>query len=74
MHHAAKRMIELEWDKELTGSFPMTLKLVITYQLAGSYFIEVRNTCNTMWTGEAVVTSIMYHYLLNTWRLFPTVQ
>ncbi|THU74102.1 hypothetical protein C4D60_Mb04t29810 [Musa balbisiana] len=41
MHHAAKRMIELEWDKELTGSFPMTLKLVITYQPDGSYFIEI---------------------------------
>ncbi|URD96457.1 methylcrotonoyl-CoA carboxylase subunit alpha [Musa troglodytarum] len=41
MHHAAKRMIELEWDKELTGSFPMTLKLVITYQPEGGYFIEI---------------------------------
>ncbi|KAJ8513046.1 hypothetical protein OPV22_003480 [Ensete ventricosum] len=41
MHHAAKRIIELEWDKEVTGSFPMTLKLVITYQPDGNYFIEI---------------------------------
>ncbi|XP_042464042.1 methylcrotonoyl-CoA carboxylase subunit alpha, mitochondrial-like [Zingiber officinale] len=40
MHHNAKRLIELEWDKELIGSFEEILKLVITYQPDGSYLVE----------------------------------
>lgn len=41
MHHRAKRVLELEWDKELDGLCNELLQLAITYQSDGSYFITV---------------------------------
>ncbi|WOL07968.1 methylcrotonoyl-CoA carboxylase subunit alpha, mitochondrial [Canna indica] len=43
MHHNAKCIMELEWDKEQTSSFQEILKLVITYEQDGSYFIEIED-------------------------------
>nr|CAD1834906.1 unnamed protein product [Ananas comosus var. bracteatus] len=39
MHHRAKRVLELEWDKELDGLCNELSQLAIMYQSDGSYFI-----------------------------------
>jgi Methylcrotonoyl-CoA carboxylase subunit alpha BT domain len=47
MHHSAKTTVEFEWDNDLDGSFGGRLKLAITHQTDGGYFIKV-NTLNKM--------------------------
>ncbi|KAK1282893.1 hypothetical protein QJS10_CPB22g00354 [Acorus calamus] len=41
MHHCARRTIELDWDKESDGHDSELLKLSVTYNSNGSYFIEM---------------------------------
>lgn len=44
MHHPAKCTVELEWDKEQIDDNQEVFKFIITYQLDGSYLIEVMIT------------------------------
>ncbi|XP_078149550.1 methylcrotonyl-CoA carboxylase alpha chain isoform X2 [Carex rostrata] len=41
MHHSAKTMVEFEWDKDFDGTFGGRLKLAITHQTDGGYFVEM---------------------------------
>ncbi|KAJ4783056.1 Methylcrotonoyl-CoA carboxylase subunit alpha [Rhynchospora pubera] len=43
MHHSAKTTVEFDWDKDMDGSFEGRLKLAITHQTDGGYFIEIED-------------------------------